>query len=300
MSSPSPTIAILYAFSANLGIAAAKTGAALWTGSSSLLAEAIHSYADCGNQVLLFIGMKRSEKEATRKHPMGFGRESYIWSMMVAFILFSVGGVFSIYEGWLRYTHPHTVENEGIALLVLLIALGLEYFSLKTALAAIQPEKGARSLWQWFKETQSSELMVVTGEDLAALAGLGIALVMLGLTMITGNTAYDAAGSILIGVLLITVAVVVGTEVHSLLLGEAAVDISDNVQHYLESQPCVLQVLNVWAISHGNNVMVSIKAEFQPDMTVRIAVDEINAMERQIKKTHARIKWIFFEIDNAD
>ena len=238
MPSPNPTIAILYAFAANLGIAAAKTGAAFWTGSSSLLAEAIHSFADCGNQVLLFIGMKRSEKEATRKHPMGFGRESYIWSMMVAFILFSVGGIFSIHEGWQRYTHPHTVENEGVALLVLLIALGLEAFSLTGALAAMQQEKGTRSLWQWFKETQSSELMVVTGEDVAALAGLGVALVMLSLTMITGNTAYDAAGSILIGFLLITVAIVVGTEVHSLLLGEAAVDISDNVQQYLEGQPC--------------------------------------------------------------
>jgi len=300
MPSANPTIAILYAFAANLGIAVAKTGAALWTGSGALLAEAIHSFADCGNQVLLFIGMKRSEKEATRKHPMGFGRESYIWSMMVAFILFSLGGVFSIYVGWQRYTHPYTVENEGVALLVLLIALGLESFSLKGALAAMQQEKGTRSLWQWFKETQSSELMVITGEDVAALAGLGIALVMLSLTMITGNTAYDAAGSILIGFLLITVAVVVGTKVHSLLLGEAAVDISDNIQHYLESQPCVLQVLNVWAINHGNNIMVTIKAELQPDMTVINAVDEINAMERQIKQTHARIKWIFFEIDNAD
>ena len=300
MPSTHSSIAILYAFTANLGVAAVKAGAATWTGSGSLLAEAIHSFADCGNQVLLFIGMKRSEKEATRKHPMGFGRESYIWSMMVAFILFSVGGIFSIHEGWQRYTHPHTVENEGVALLVLLIALGLEAFSLTGALAAMQQEKGTRSLWQWFKETQSSELMVVTGEDVAALAGLGVALVMLSLTMITGNTAYDAAGSILIGFLLIAVAIVVGTEVHSLLLGEAAVDISDNVQQYLESQPCVLQVLNVWAISHGNNVMVSIKAEFQPDMTVRIAVDEINAMERQIKQTHTRVKWIFFEIDNAD
>jgi cation diffusion facilitator family transporter len=300
MSSPNSTTAILYAFAANSGIAAAKSVAAFWTGSGSLLAEAIHSFADCGNQVLLFIGMKRSEKEATRKHPMGFGRESYIWSMMVAFTLFSVGGVFSIYEGWLRYTTPHTVENEGAALLVLLMALGLEYFSLQGALAAMQPEKSTRSLWQWFKETQSSELMVVTGEDVAALAGLGIALVMLGLTMITGNTAYDAAGSMLIGLLLITVAVVVGAEVHSLLLGEAAEDISDNIQQYLESQPCVLQVFNVWAINHGNNVMVTIKAELQPDMTVIRAVNEINAMEWQIKQTHARIKWIFFEIDNAD
>ncbi len=146
----------------------------------------------------------------------------------------------------------------------------------------------------------SSRMACKSCEDVAALAGLGIALVMLGLTMITGNTAYDAVGSILIGFLLITVAVVVGREVHSLLVGEAAVDIRDNVKQYLESQPCVLQVLNVWAINHGKNIMVSIKAELQPDMTVRRAVDEINAMERQIKQMHARVKWIFFEIDNAD
>jgi cation diffusion facilitator family transporter len=229
MSSSHSSIAIFYAFAANLGVAVVKAGTAIWTGSGSLLAEAIHSFADCGNQVLLFIGMKRSEKEATRKHPMGFGREAYIWSMMVAFILFSVGGIFSVYEGWLRYTHPHTMENVDVALLVLMVALGLEYLSLKRALAAIQQEKGKHSLWQWFKETQSSELMVAIGEDVTALAGLMIAMVMLGLTMLTGNTAYDAAGSILIGALLITVAVVIGTEVHSLLLGEAAEDISCNI-----------------------------------------------------------------------
>jgi len=300
MPSTHSSIAILYAFTANLGVAAVKAGAATWTGSGSLLAEAIHSFADCGNQVLLYIGMKRSEKAATRKHPMGFGRESYIWSMMVAFILFSVGGIFSVYEGWLRYTHPHTVENVDVALLVLMVALGLEYGSLKRALAAIQQEKGKHSLWQWFKETQSSELMVVIGEDVTALAGLMIATAMLGLTLLTGNTAYDAAGSILIGILLITVAIVIGTEVHSLLLGEAAEELSDNIRQYLKSQPCVLQVFNVWAIKHGKNVIVAIKAEFQPDMTVLSAVDAINAMERQIKQTHSRVKWIFFEIDNMD
>jgi cation diffusion facilitator family transporter len=300
MPSSHPSIAIFSAFAANLGIAAIKSGAAFWTGSGSMLAEAIHSFADCGNQILLFIGMKRSEKKATRKHPMGFGRESYIWSMMVAFMLFSVGGVFSVYEGWQRYTHPHTVENLGIALFVAIIAFGLEVFSLKRALAAIQQEKGEHSYWQWLKETQSSELIVVLGEDLAALAGLVIAIVMLILTMATGNTAYDAVGSILIGTLLITVAIVVGTFVHSLLLGEAAEKVSDNIQQYLENQPCVLRVLNVWAIKHGKNVIVAIKAELEPDMTVRRAVDEINAMERQIKQTHARVKWIFFEIDNTD
>jgi cation diffusion facilitator family transporter len=292
--------AILYAFAANLGIAAAKTGAAMWTGSGSLLAEAIHSFADCGNQVLLLLGMKRSKKEATRKHPMGFGRESYIWSMMVAIILFSVGGLFSIYEGWLRYTHPHEVENGGIALFILLIAIGLEYVSLKGALEAMATEKGEHSLWQWFRETHSSELMVVTGEDIAALAGLVIALVMLGMTMITGNTAYDAAGSMLIGLLLVVVAAVVGKEVHSLLIGEAVEEVRDNVEQYLNNQPCVRHVLNLWAINHGNAVMLTIKAELKPEMTVGDAVQQINRMEREIKQTHIRVRWIFFEIDDAD
>jgi cation diffusion facilitator family transporter len=300
MSSSYSSIAIFSAFAANLGVASIKSGAAFWTGSGSMLAEATHSFADCGNQVLLFIGMKRSEKEATRKHPMGFGRESYIWSMMVAFMLFSVGGVFSVYEGWQRYTHPHTVENIGVALFVSILAMGLEYFSLKRALAAIQQEKGTLSLWQWLKETQSSELIVVLGEDLTALAGLGIAFVMLVFTMATGNTAYDAVGSILIGTLLITVAIVISAVVHSLLLGEAAEKISDDIHQYLENQPCVLRVLNVWAIKHGKNVIVAIKAELEPDMTVRRAVDEINTMELQIKQMHSRVKWIFFEIDNTD
>lgn len=300
MSNSSSITAIVYAFAANLGIALVKAIAAFWTGSGSLLAEAVHSFADCGNQILLWVGMKRSEKQATQKHPMGFGREPYIWSMMVAFTLFSVGGVFSIYEGWLRYATPHEVDNAGVAVVILVIAAGLEFASLKGALAAMAQEQGRRSLWQWFKETHSSELMVVVGEDLAALLGLIIALIMLGLTLATGNTAFDALGSALIGLLLIGVAFLIGKEVHSLLLGETAEDIRNEVQHYLESQPCVVRVLNLWAINHGNSVMVSVKAELKPNMVVVDAVREINAMERQIKQTHARVQWIFFEIDNAD
>ncbi len=300
MSNVSSTKAVLYAFSANLGIAIAKTGAALWTGSGSLLAEAIHSYADCGNQVLLLIGMKRAVKDATQKHPMGYERESYIWSMMVALILFSVGGVFAIYEGWRHLIHEHPVENAKVALIVLVIAVFLEAFSLKGALSAMAEEKGGRTLWQWFKETHSSELMVVTGEDIAALVGLLIALLGLGLTVLTGNPGFDAIGSLLIGVLLIAVAAIVGAEVHSLLIGESAEDIRSAVMGYLEAHKSVVRVLNVWAINHGNSVMIAIKAELKPDMTVVNAVNEINAIEKEIKQTHSRVKWIFFEIDNED
>lgn len=299
MSQSSSLSAILYAFSANLAIALFKLFAAFWTGSGSLLAEAIHSFADCGNQVLLLIGLRRSEKQATRQHPLGFGRESYIWSMMVAFTLFSVGGVFSVYEGWLRFTRPHEVEHAGIAVIILLVAAGLEFFSLKGALAAAAGEKKQRSWWRWFRETHSSELLVVVGEDVAALVGLSIALLMLGLALLTGNSAYDAAGSMLIGLLLITVAFLVGREVHSLLLGESAETVALQIKHYLDSQPCVVRVLNLWAIHHGNGVMVTVKAEFRPDLTVAEAVREINAMERQIKVDHAAVQWIFFELDNT-
>lgn len=300
MSHSNSTKAIIYAFAANLGIAVTKTGAALWTGSGSLVAEAVHSFADCGNQVLLFVGMKRSAKTATQRHPMGYGRESYIWSMMVAITLFSVGGMFSIYEGWERYREPHPVENAEIAMAILLIAVVMEAFSLKGALDAMQAEKGQRSLWQWFRETHSSELMVVIGEDLAALLGLVIAAAMLGLTVLTGNTVYDAVGSILIGVLLVVVALIVGHEVHDLLLGEADSEIRDAVTDYLQQQAAVVRVLNAWAINHGRDVMLASKVELMPDLTVSQAVTLINFLEQGIKINHPRVKWVFFEIDNAD
>lgn len=300
MSHSNSTKAIFYAFAANFAVALAKTFAALWTGSGSLLAEAIHSYADCGNQILLFIGMKRASKQATFKHPMGFGRESYIWSMVVAFTLFSVGGIFSIYEGWGRFTEEHVLENTNVALIVLGVAVVMEIISLKGALGALQEEKGQRTLWQWFKGTHSSELMVIVGEDIAALLGLVIALVMLGLAVYTGNSAYDAIGSILIGILLVLVAFLVGREVHSLLIGEVAEDEQTGARQFLASQPNVLRVLNLWAINHGNGVMLAVKAEFRPEMSVQAAVQQINALEKDIKLRYPRIKWVFFELDNTD
>jgi divalent metal cation (Fe/Co/Zn/Cd) transporter len=167
-------------------------------------------------------------------------------------------------------------------------------------MTVVQAEKGDRSLWQWFKETHSSELMVVVGEDLAALLGLVIAFVMLGLTLLTGNAVFDALGSILIGILLVIVALLVGREVHSLLLGEADIEIRDAVSSYLEAESSVVSVLNVWAVNHGDEVMLAIKAELQPDLKVSEAVLAINIMEKEIKNTHGRVKWVFFEIDNSD
>ncbi len=300
MSHSNSSKAIFYAFAANFAVALAKTGAALWTGSGALMAEDIHSYADCGNQILLFVGMHRSDKQATFKHPMGFGREAYIWSMVVAFTLFSLGGLFSIYEGWMRVSEPHALENTNIALGILAIAVLMELVSLQGALGAMQEEKGDRSLWQWFRTTHSSELMVIVGEDIAALLGLVIALVMLGLAVYTGNSFYDALGSILIGVLLVIVAFLVGREVHSLLIGEVAEDIQQGARQFLSAQAGVVRVLNLWAINHGNGVMVAVKAEFKPDQSVHSAVQQINALEKEIKRLYPRVKWVFFELDNTD
>jgi cation diffusion facilitator family transporter len=297
MSHNNSITAIFYAFAANLGIALAKSGAAWWTGSGSLLAEAIHSFADCGNQVLLWIGIKRSEKVASAKHPMGYGRESYIWSMLVAITLFSVGGLFSVYEGVYRLIDPHGVENGGIAVGILVAAVLLEAFSLWGALKAIREEKGQRSLWQWFRATHSSELMVVAGEDIAALAGLVIALLMLALTMATGNSAFDAAGSIMIGVLLIAVALLVGREVHSLLLGESADELRDQIRDYLRKQSEVEDVLDIWAINHGNQVLVAVKAQLPADLRVTDAVKLTKRIQKQIHVDFPRVKWVFFELD---
>lgn len=296
MSHNNSITAIFYAFIANFGIAVAKSGAAWWTGSGSLLAEAIHSFADCGNQVLLWIGIKRSGRVATPKHPMGYGREAYIWSMLVAITLFSVGGVFSVYEGIERMLHPHEVENAAIAVGILLMAVGLEAFSLWGALKAIRVEQGENSLWQWFRTTYSSELMVVAGEDIAALAGLVIALLMLALTMLTGNTAFDAAGSMMIGVLLIAVALLIGREVHSLMLGESADEVRDRIRGYLSEQPEIENVLELWAINHGNQVLVAIKVQLPGHLAVGDAVKISKRIQKQIHTDHPRVKWVFFEM----
>lgn len=298
MSHNSSSKAIFYAFASNLGIAITKTIAAVWTGSGSLMAESIHSYADCGNQVLLFVGMKRATKRPTKRHPLGYGRESYIWSMMVAIVLFSVGGMFSIYEGVERFHDLHGIENGMVAFVILVAAAFFEALSLRGALLAMKDERGGKSLWRWFRETHSSELLMVIGEDIAALLGLVIAAAMLGLTIYTGNPMYDAVGSILIGSLLVVVSGVVGFEVHSLLLGESDIALAHQVEKYLRTNEAVRNVFNVMAMNHGNDVVLAVKVELLPTLLVEQAVEITNAMEVQIKSDNPRVKWVFFELDN--
>jgi cation diffusion facilitator family transporter len=217
--------AIIAAFLANLGIALAKFVAWFVSGSASMLAEAIHSVADSGNQLLLLFGGRQSRRAADREHPFGYGRERYVYAFVVSIILFSVGGVFSIYEGVDKLTHPHELENVWVPLAVLVIAIGLESFSLRTAIKESNHVRRPGQSWVSFvRHAKAPELPVVLLEDIAALTGLAFALLGVGLTAITHNPVFDAIGTLMIGTLLVLVAITLGIETKSLLVGEGATD----------------------------------------------------------------------------
>ena len=216
--------AIAAALAANLGIAVTKFAAFLVTGSSSMLAESVHSVADSGNQLLLIIGGKRSRREPTPAHPFGFGRERYVYGFIVSIVLFSVGGLFALYEGWHKWGHPEPIEGRWwwVPLAVLVIAIGLESYSFRTAVRESNPLRGQRTWAQFIRTAKAPELPVVLLEDSAALFGLVFALFGVGLTLVTGNGRWDAVGTGLIGLLLVCVAAVLAIEMKSLLIGEAA------------------------------------------------------------------------------
>jgi cation diffusion facilitator family transporter len=293
--------AILYALGANFGIALAKGGAALWTGSGAMLAETIHSFADCANQLLLLIGVKHAARPPTLEHPLGHGRAMYFWSLIVALLLFSVGGLVSVYEGIERLRHAGTVKDPWIAIGILVLSVVLEALSLAGALKVIRERQGARTLWQWFRATRQSELMVVAGEDIAALAGLVFALIALLLAVATGNPLFDAAGSVAIGVLLIVVAMVIVREVKSLIIGESADPlVHDAIARFISERPEVERVFNLITLQWGDRIVVAVKARMKESRDVHSLLEQINACETALKQQFPDVSWIFFEPDTAD
>lgn len=223
MSVEGGTRAIVAALLANTGIAITKFVAFLLTGSSSMLAESVHSVADSGNQALLLIGGKRSRREATPLHPFGFGRERYVYAFIVAIVLFTVGGLFALYEAWHKFEHPEPITQwRWVPIVVLLVAIGLESLSFHTAIVESNRVRGQRSWIEFVRTAKAPELPVVLLEDFAALVGLVFAMVGVSMTLVTGNGVWDAAGTALIGTLLVTVAIVLSVEMKSLLVGEAA------------------------------------------------------------------------------
>src|SRR3954468_6238167 len=222
MSRASALRAVLYALGANTGILIAKGVAAALTGSTAMLAEAIHSAADCGNQVLLLRGMKEAKRAPDAKHPLGYGKVVYFWAFLVAVMLFTLGGLFSVYEGWHKLDQSEPIASPIVAIIVLSVSIVLEAFSLAGCVREIRKVSKGMSLWRFFHVSRNSELIIVLGEDIAALAGLSLALLAILLAIVTGNPMFDALGSIAVGVLLIVVAVMLSREIKALITGESA------------------------------------------------------------------------------
>jgi len=292
---------ILFALGANFAIAVAKTAGAIFTGSSSMLAESIHSYADCGNQALLIWGLKEAKTAPTADHPLGFGKAIYFWSFIVALMLFSMGGLFSIYEGVHKLHDTEPVQYAWVAVAILSFSIAAEGASLWGCLREIDKDRGSQTLWQWFRSSRQSELLVVLGEDIAALGGLVLALAFILLSMITGNPMWDAIGSITIGVLLVVVAVLVGVEVKALLVGQSAPpEVVAAMRAHLESQPEVKTVFNLLTQQLGSEVMVAVKAQMAPQPTDVALIDAINRVESRLREGFPQVRWIFFEPDVKD
>ena len=293
--------AILYALLANFGIAITKTAAAVYTNSGSMLAEAIHSYADCANQLLLFLGLKQADKPATRTHPLGFGKITYFWSFLVALLLFSMGGLFSIYEGWHKLHHPEPLNKVWVALAVLAVAVVLESGSLLGALREITKIRRGRSFGDWFKHTRNAELVVILGEDIAALAGLVIAFTFLSLAAVTGDTRWDAAGSIAIGSVLIIVAVFIAARIQTLLIGKSAEpQLEQSIRGIINRDPAIEELLNTITLQMGPKVLLAAKVKMQAGLSIEAAVAHLNELEVEIKRLHPEVGWCFVEPDVTD
>lgn len=293
--------AILYAFLANAGIAIAKTWAALMTGSGSMLAEAIHSYADASNQVLLYLGLRQSTRLPDKEHPLGYGKLSYFWSFVVALLLFSVGGLFSIYEGTHKFLHPEPLNQVWIAVGVLLVAMVLESFSLLGCIREIANVRGERPFMEWLKETRQSELVVVLGEDIAALLGLGLALIFISLAALTGNPIYDAFGSICIGIVLIVVSVFLTLRVRSLLVGRSADPlIQEAIDRVIAEDDHIEKVFNTITMQFGPDTLLAAKIKLKSGIDIDTAIADINRLERKLKAEIPNLKWSFMEPDVDD
>ncbi len=292
---------IFFALGANFAIFVAKLGAALYTGSGAMLAEAIHSLADSGNQLLLIVGLRGAKRPPNDKHPLGYGKTIYFWSFIVALILFSMGGMFSVYEGIHKLQHPEPLSGPWIAIAVLVFSIVAEGISLWGCLREVNKIRGNRSLFTWFQESRESELLVVFGEDFAALIGLAFALLAVGLAMYTGNPFFDALGSIVIGVLLIIIAVMIGIQVKRLLIGQG-VDpaIHRSMVNFLEDQEEIVRLFNLITFQLGKDVMVAIKVEMCDYSNQIEMIKAINRCEEKLKAEFPQIVWSFFEPDIRD
>ena len=299
----SGTKAILAAFLANLGIAVAKLVGFVFTSSSAMLAESVHSFADTGNQALLLFGGRSARREPSREHPFGYGRERYFWAFVVSVVLFTLGSVFALYEGIDKLRHPHELESPLWAIGILAVAIVLESVSLRTAITAANPLRNGASWWSFIRNSKAPELPVVLLEDAAALFGLVIALVAVGVAMITDNARWDGAGTVAIGLLLGVIAVLLATEMRSLLIGEAA-SASDleAITETIGSSPHVERLIHIKTQHLGpDELLVAAKVAFPPDLTFRDVAGAIDELEARVRERvpYARAIYVEPDVDRA-
>ena len=297
------TAHILQALGANAVIAASKGVAAVITGSGALMAETIHSAADCGNQLLLLFGVKQSRRPADATHPLGYGRALYFWSFMVALLLFVGGGVYSIYEGIHKLQHPEAVESILVGVIVLAVALAIEGWATYGNIVELNKRRGAVPFFRFLRQTKDSDLVVIFGENSAAVLGLVLALVALLLAKTTGDGRWDAVGSLAVGVVLVGVAIFLAVEVKSLLVGEGADPVIETAAREIAAaDPNVEGVLRVLTVQQGpGEVVVAMKVKFKPGMATGGALcDAINAFERKLEARVPEVKWTFIEPDVVD
>jgi cation diffusion facilitator family transporter len=293
---------IVRSLAANIAIACAKAVAAVISGSGAMLAETLHSFADCGNQILLLVGVRTSQRPADAKHPLGYGRDLYFYSFIVAQLLFFGGGVFSIREGVHKVLHPEAVGDIRAALAILAFSMALEGWSLRGNLVEIRKRRGETSFWHYIRDTKDSDLIVVLGENSAAVVGLLFAVVALVLARETGDGRWDGIGSLAIGGILIAVATFLAREVKSLLVGEAADPaLRAKVDELVIAHPDIERVLALLAVQQGpGEIMVAMKVQVRAGLETTQLVEAINAFERELKQKVPEIRWSFIEPDNAD
>jgi cation diffusion facilitator family transporter len=291
--------AIIAAFLANLGIAIAKFVGFVITGAASMLAECIHSLADTGNQGLLLLGGNRAAQQPDERHPFGYGRERYFWAFVVAIVLFTVGAVFALYEGYEKVLHPHHLDSPIVAIVILAVAIVLESFSLRTAVQESRHLKGDQGWWTFIKKTKNPELTTVLLEDCGALLGLVFALTGILLSEITDNARFDAIGSLAIGFLLAGIAWILANKNRSLLIGEAADP--KQVQHIrsaIEQSDSVKKLIHLRTLQLGpEDLLVTTKLDFSSDVTMDTLGDVIDLIETRIRLVAPEARMIFIEPD---
>jgi cation diffusion facilitator family transporter len=299
VSSEGGTKAVVAALAANVGIAITKFGAFAVTGSSSMLSEAIHSVADSGNQVLLLLGGRRALRDADEQHQFGYGRVRYVYAFVVSIVLFLLGGLFSVYEGWHKIHAPEPLTDPAIAFAVLGIAIVLEAFSFRTAVREANHSRGSNSLWRFVRDARQPELPVVLLEDFGALVGLVFAVIGVSLAVITGDGRWDGVGALAIGTLLLVIAVFLALEMSSMLVGESAQpEQTAAIRAAIESEPLVASIIHLRTLHTGpDEILVAAKIAVDHDDTAAQVADAIDGAEARIREVVPQARWIYLEPD---